>query len=324
MKRNLMLTAVSALLLGPAFNAAASDCPGFLPPNDMKIPVDSVNARGIGEAQFNEVLDSIQRLYAPEIASLGGTLKINRLWDDATVNASAQQSGKTYILNMYGGLARHAAITMDGFALVVCHERGHHLGGAPRTSWASIEGQADYYANLKCLRRVFSDSSASAFTRVRGIDPLAQKACDGAFKNADDRNICLRATMAGKSVASLFKALSNSTVDAAFDTPDATVVTTMMTKHPPTQCRLDTYLQGSVCQQPVSAKLSNTNPVPGTCTRSGGFPGGYRPLCWYKPANAAELLPPGARTLDFDPEGVLPEIGPAFSTLHALNAAPVR
>ena len=318
MKRNLLFAA--ALSLGAALPAAASDCAGFLPPNDLKIPVGSVHAKGIVEAQFNEVMDTVERLYKPVVAAQGATLKINRLWTDPTVNASAQQSGKTYILNMYGGLARHAAITMDGMALVACHELGHHLGGAPRkgASWASNEGQSDYYANLKCLRKVFADPAATAFTQPKIADDVfARKACDDAFAGKQDRDICVRAAMAGESVAYLFKALRNETVTPSFDTPTTNVVTTMMDAHPPTQCRMDTYLQGSVCQQPVSAPLSNTNPATGTCTRSGGFPAGYRPLCWYKPANAAELLPPGSRTLDFDLGGELPEIGPAFNSLNA-------
>jgi hypothetical protein len=33
---------------------------------------------------------------------------------------------------MFGGLARHELVTDDGFMMVVCHETGHHLGGAPR------------------------------------------------------------------------------------------------------------------------------------------------------------------------------------------------
>jgi hypothetical protein len=116
--------------------------------------------------------------------------------------------------------------------------------------------------------------------------------------------------MAGKSVAYLFKALRNETVTPRFDTPDSKVQTTMLATHPPTQCRMDTYLQGSLCTRPVSSELSNTDPAAGTCTRSAGFPGGYRPLCWYKPANAAELLPPAARPFE-----VTEELAPSFGTL---------
>ncbi|HAT73293.1 MAG TPA: hypothetical protein DCS63_10810 [Elusimicrobia bacterium] len=312
MKRNLLLSAVSALLLGAAsLPVSASDCPGFLPPNDLKIPVDSVHARGIIEKQFNNVIDAIERIYKPVAAAQGRVLQINRLWTNDTVNANASQSGNRYILNMYGGLARHEAITMDGFALVVCHELGHHLGGAPKSSWASIEGQADYYANLKCLRQVFADSSASHFTRMSAGDEVAQKSCEAAFSSPEDRNICVRGAMAGKSVSYLFKALHNSAVTPRFDTPDHKVAASMLTSHPPTQCRMDTYLAGSLCTQPVSAAVSGTNPAAGTCTRSTGFLTGFRPLCWYKPANPAELLPPAARGFE-----VTDEISPSFSLLR--------
>ena len=318
MKRNLLLSAFSALLLAAASPAAASDCQGFLPPNNLKIPVGSANAKGIQDAQFNEVINTIEKIYKPIVAAQGKVLQINRLWTDATVNANASQSGNKYLLNMYGGLARHEAITMDGFTLVVCHELGHHLGGAPKKSgfsgWASIEGQSDYYANLKCLRQVFADSSASAFTRMSQGDEVAQKSCEAAFSAPADRAVCLRAAMAGKSVANLFKTLRNETVTPRFDTPDANVVTALYTDHPGTQCRMDTYLAGSLCTQPVAAGLANDNAAAGTCTRSAGFPGGFRPLCWYQPANAAELLPPASRTFG-ESEGLTP----AFSALNGAS-----
>ena len=311
MKRNLLISAVSALLLGAAaLTAAASDCPGFLPPNNLKIPVDSVNAKGILEAQFNEVIDTVERIYKPVVAAQGRVLQINRLWTNATVNANASQSGNKYILNMYGGLARHETITMDGFALVLCHELGHHLGGAPKGGWASIEGQSDYFANLKCLRLVFADPSAAVFTRKSEGDEVALRSCEATFPKPEDQAICYRAAMAGKSVSYLFKALHNDTVTPGFDTPDPSVVATMFTDHPATQCRMDTYLAGSLCTQPVSAPLSGTNVAAGTCTRSAGFLRGFRPLCWYKPANPAELLPPAAKVF-----GGGDGLTPAFSAL---------
>ena len=294
MKR-LLLSAISAALLcgaAPIVRAAYSE--GFVPPNDLKIPVGSSLARGIQESQFNTVLDVVQDIYGPEIAARGKELVINRLWTDATVNASAQQSGNRYIINMYGGLARHTAITMDGFALVACHELGHHLGGAPKKSgrWASSEGQSDYYANFKCLKKIFSEASSFAFTRTAGGDELAEKNCEQTYSTQEDRVVCVRGAMAGKSVANLFKVLSNATVEPSFDTPDPKVVPqTNFDNYPPTQCRMDTYLHGSLCAQPVGSVLSETDAVPGTCTRSNGFSIGFRPLCWYKPG-AAELLPP--------------------------------
>lgn len=318
MKKTLLFSAVSVLLLGASsLPASASDCTGFLPPNDLKIPVGSADDKGIGEAQFNEVMNIVEKIYKPQVAALGKVLELRRLWTDATVNASAQQSGNRYILNMYGGLARHETITMDGMALVACHELGHHLAGAPKvSSWASNEGQSDYYANMKCLKQIFSDTATNNFTRLSAGDEVAEKGCEAMYTSPQDRAVCYRAAMAGKSVAYLFKALRNETVIPRFDTPSSVVVTSMMGSHPPTQCRMDTYLAGSLCTQPVSAPLSPTDPTVGTCTRSAGFQAGFRPLCWYKPAKPSELLPPAGR--DFGPGEDLTIPGPAFNMLNTV------
>ena len=101
MKRTILMSAISALLLGVSIPAAASDCPGFVPPNDLNIPVNSVHAKGIIETQFHEVIDVVQNIYGPIVGALGKVLVINRLWTDGTVNASASQSGNKYILNIF-------------------------------------------------------------------------------------------------------------------------------------------------------------------------------------------------------------------------------
>ena len=258
----------------------------FLPENTMKIPVGSLEAKGITQKQFNEVMDRVEAIYAPEIKARGGVLVLKRLWDNATVNASAQRMGNNCVLNMYGGLARHASITQDGMALVVCHEMGHHIGGAPKYGgaggqWASNEGQADYFANMKCLRRMFTAEGAS-FTRPTGDDSGPRAACEQSFKSETDRAMCVRGAMAGMSVTTLFRVLRNETVLPRFDTPDPAVVGSMFDSHPGTQCRLDTYFAGSVCARAVGDAVDEKDPAKGTCTRAGGQTSGFRPLCWYK------------------------------------------
>ena len=158
-----MKNLVLSLML--VFSAATLACTedgkgGIVEDNDLNIPADSLYVGGITEAQFNAVIDKIEVIYSPIAKSLGKEYLVARKWDDGTVNANASQSGSKWNINMYGGLARHATITEDGFALVLCHETGHLLGGAPKVAgfmnkWASNEGQADYFANLKCLRKTF-------------------------------------------------------------------------------------------------------------------------------------------------------------------------
>ena len=253
-------------------------CDGFLPPNNLSIPVGDVNALGIDEAVFNSVIDRADKIYGPIVASKGGRLSFNRRWTDATVNASAQQMGGTWVVNMYGGLARHAAVTEEGFALVVCHELGHHIGGYPKSSWATNEGGADYFATLKCMRRMYGEAAP-----LGDVDPVAAAGCSGQFPDGAGRNGCLNGARGGQSVAFLFQALRNSPTPPKFDTPNRTVVDRMFNQHPETQCRLDTYYQGALCGAQLGTDVSNSDANAGACTAKNGQTVGLRPRCWYKP-----------------------------------------
>ncbi len=294
-------TALSVIIFVAAAGVGASHflpkqlCAGFLPPNDMKIPVGAkiranfmINTGGITEAQFNGVMDRIERLYGPVVKQAGGTLQINRLWTDATVNASAEQIQGKWILNMYGGLARHAATTEEGMALVACHELGHHLGGAPKFTgwfgddWASNEGGADYFATVKCLRNYFVEDDNEAILAKVTLDPLIQTQCTAQFSNHTDQLICARTSLASLSVSNLFMDLRHDKVAPSFATPDKAVVAQMDDNHPATQCRMDTYFNGSICHVDKTVANSPTDFRQGTCVQ-GVDQFGWRPLCWFKP-----------------------------------------
>ena len=88
----------------------------FLPENDLHLQ-DIPEGAGLTEQEFNDVIDLAEEFYAPLLKeSYGVTAKFNRLWSTNTVNANASQRGRTWIVNMYGGLARRPEITPDGFA----------------------------------------------------------------------------------------------------------------------------------------------------------------------------------------------------------------
>lgn len=262
-------------------------CSGFVPENDLNIPVGVFTVGGITEQQFNEVLDRLERLYRADVEAMGDRLKINRLWNDGTVNASAQRSGTTQILNMYGGLARHPATNVEGFALVACHEYGHHNAGAPKMqgwfgSWATNEGGSDYFASLKCLRRFFAEDDNAAILKDLDLDPVAEAACAAQFADEQDRLICLRTSLAGQSVANLFQALRKEPSAPTFGTPDKSEVTRTDDKHPGTQCRLDTYFAGMLCVAKENENLSNTDYKAGSCYTPRDD-AGVRPRCWFAP-----------------------------------------
>lgn len=285
---------LSALVLSLTLSGAALACSedgktGFLPENNLRIPVGAKLVGGLTQSQFNAVIDKVETIYSPIVSNMGGKLTINRKWEDATVNANATRLGG-WMVNMYGGLARHQTITEDGFALVLCHEIGHHLGGAPKVAnflnkWASNEGQSDYFATLKCLRKTFMNDNNTAVARRLSAPDTLVKACAKAWPNKDDRAICVRSGMAGASVAALFAAL-RSAPEAKFETPDTKVVTRTDDAHPAHQCRLDTFFQGALCEASENEDVSQKEEVKGTCHGTLGHKVGLRPLCWFKPSKS--------------------------------------
>lgn len=308
MNKTMRMTALALglSLTGTAFTCSQDGKDGFLPDNDLYIPSNVKSINGIDEEAFNQAIDEVEKVYAPIIANMGARLNIERKWNDGTVNAYASQSGKTWKVAMFGGLARHATITKDAMALVVCHEIGHHIGGAPRkgqsptgggggwwggssgsasaVSWASNEGQADYFATLKCLRKTWLNDNNALIAKTLNAPKVVVDSCNKIYKsNADEAALCVRTSMAGKSVGDLFASLGR-LAEPKFDTPDKNVVSRTDDNHPKAQCRLDTYYQGSLCDVSMNEDVSSQEEVKGTCHASLGHKIGLRPLCWFKPS----------------------------------------
>lgn len=290
MKLLSLVVVLSLTLSQTAFSCSEDGSSGIIENNEMQIPVGMKTGGGITEAQFNTVIDQVEEIYAPVVKRMGGKLNVARLWKDGTVNANATRLGPVYHINMYGGLARHPSITPDGFSLVLCHELGHHIGGAPKiggwipmNKWASNEGQSDYFATLKCLRNVFLNQNNRAIVKRLNAPASLVNACSRAHGNADDAAICVRNGMAGMSVAGFFAAMRKQELPK-FETPDTKVVRKNDDAHPATQCRLDTYFQGALCEKAFTEDVSQKDEVQGTCHSSTGATIGVRPLCWFKPA----------------------------------------
>lgn len=298
--KSLIIVAVTLLSTLSAFACSEDGKTGIAPENNLKISVNSFLAsEDMTEEKFNEVIDSVEKVYAPIISSLGASLNIERGWTDGTVNAYARrdtdsEGNPVYTVKMFGGLARHKETTADGFALVVCHEIGHHIGGAPRKTdwngnlrWASNEGQSDYWGTLKCLRRTWIGDNNQEIVKSLNVPVKVAEKCEKNFSSADDQAICKRSAMAGLSLARLLGDLrGNSDVD--FDTPDTSVVTRTNHNHPAAQCRLDTYYNGSLCGIDFATDVDGTDANIGTCNRAAEMQEGVRPLCWFKPEAQSE------------------------------------
>lgn len=277
--------AVVMIGLSPYFAHADRLC-DFMPENDLRIPVHAPFAnRDMNQSAFNEILSRIERVYGPIVAAKGGRLQVIKDWDNDQVNAYANRSGDTWQIHMFGGMARHPQITNDGFALIACHELGHHLGGAPRYNgrWASNEGQSDYWATLKCAHKIWGrDNNGSLMNRVR-VPASVRRGCAESFPNSEASALCARSAMAAYALGAVLASMTGGG-RPDFDTPDTSRVNRTDDGHPEAQCRLDTYYAGALCKANPNVDVSASDPDHGTCSQGRGA----RPQCWYRPgANGA-------------------------------------
>lgn len=259
-------------------------CDGFVPPNNMNIPVGTFSAYGLStQAQFNAILDRIQVVMGPIVAKRGGRLVIKRLWSDGTVNAYAERQGSNWLITMYGGMARHPSMNEEGFAIIACHEMGHHLGGAPviPRQWASNEGESDYFATAKCMRYFYENADNEAWVRTGPrLDTLATNRCLQQFTTRAEQLLCMRTAYGAQALAGVLASLGGGR-QPSFGTPDRTVVRSTNHNHPQAQCRLDTYFNGATCKVNKSVELSYSNTRTGACNQ-GTDQYGWRPLCWFR------------------------------------------
>lgn len=264
------------------------------PKNNRLNPISnnkSINT--IDELDFRAAIAEAKEIYAPIFKEKHGSdLVIEEKWEDNTVNAYAQQSGKTWKVSMFGGLARDPLVTRDGFSAVICHEIGHHIAGAPRkpgmlgNTWASNEGQSDYFATTKCLRRLWEKKPLEnliIYWSTQDEDrQLAKNACDQVYSNEEEAALCFRQALAGESLAKLLGSLGGN-ANVKFSTPDPTVATKTNHNHPKGQCRMDTYFQGALCDKDFNIDPSNSDASEGYCSSKDAYKIGLRPLCWFNP-----------------------------------------
>lgn len=265
-------------------------CKGFVEKNDLLIPVPKSGqqklAVGVTKTEFEAAIGLVEQVYAPIFSQKGKRLKVKKLWENAQVNAVAYTEGGYAVVEIWGGLGRHYRATPDALTLIACHEVGHHLGGTPKMTdqasgaWASVEGQSDYFATLKCLRKVFSNGIDSWSGQV---DPLAQAKCEESYGvNSRESKVCMRIASASLASANLSAALSGGTLPS-LSSHDSSVVNKTYEKHPAAQCRLDTYMNGNVCKVSDLTDVSDRDPEVGVCRNISSEEYGARSLCWYKP-----------------------------------------
>ncbi len=269
-----------------SFSSFACDG-GFVQHNYLKIAPHSFLANDMTEKEFKDTAKSFEKFFAPQIErEHNAELQVYSSWASNTVNAYAERDEDAWLITIYGGLARHKAITLDGYKLVLCHELGHHLGGYPKKStnkWSSAEGQADYFATMKCLRQWWENENNETIVSSMTIPAHVKNECALSYSDKKEQALCQRMSMAGRSVALLIQDLDQDSIEPKFETPDPLIVRAINYMHPYAQCRLDTFFNGAICPVSQLVSMENDNETSGTCHARNGDSRGLRPRCWFVP-----------------------------------------
>lgn len=271
----------------------AETTPFAIPENDFKNPVraarisNKTSPQAVTEAEFLHVARVLHRLFAPLIKVKGNVeLIIKTDWADETVNAYATREVESWNVYVPGGIARASGMTKDSLALIICHELGHHLGGAPRTflynGWPSSEGQADYWATSKCLKRYYEELAHEEISIDENIPDKIIKDCSDVHKPFRDFKVCVRTMLASISFGHFLNELPGAKVKISIETPDTRMVKgTNTNDYPRPQCRLDTVYRGALCTIPSGVLTSDEDQKTGHCNDD--TKPGTRPRCWFKP-----------------------------------------
>jgi len=247
--------------------------------------IGSIPAWALSEKSANELLDHFFSIYQPIIKSTtGASLEIRRDWSINESNAEADRHGSEYSIILSGGLLKKGDLSLPGLAAVACHELGHIIGGAPqhnqyRYAWFGYEGQADYFASLKCLKILFANPYFSSLPKRQNRE--IKNLCSETYTDKKEIEICERAALAGQDMIHYFQDIEKQDEPLVqFDTPLKIIAGGTYSIYPSYQCRLDTFLAGALCSVPVGNALSDKNPLQGTCSQN-SFPKGARPACWF-------------------------------------------
>jgi hypothetical protein len=264
----------------------------------------------VSKEQVESVLSNLKKIYEVEINNLGVPFKTKYDHDKYTPefglsaaeitvkeewNDSINGFSSYYLLRLTGVYTRIDGNNTDAVALLICHELGHILGGAPiydqnYTQLASpagfnhpmaVEGQSDYFASAKCFKR-YAQNTPLDF--VLSADSIISEKCSRAYIDIAEQELCKRTAMAGKVLANnlrrvkIYSGYNEPWI--SFDHPATYVSDFTQTGHPEYQCRLDTYLAGALCKTPTSGP-SNWKDAENDFCKFNSL--GGRPSCWYSP-----------------------------------------
>ena len=231
------------------------------------------------EAKFNNTLNQARSYFSPLYQKHGKKLSIIGEWDYDENNAKASAyTVDHYYIEIYGGALKAEGTNIDSLRAMICHEVGHHFGGAPFMPAyyedyylfrGSSEGQADYFATSTCLKNWFRGEDHWKVISSAGFSTKDQKFCQRYYQSRSKIGLCVRIITAYKKMLQM-KIESSTPLNWLAPKEDYPYMLASSVIHPKNKCRLETAYAGVICQKnhPLGC-LSSDTPIEAS-----------RPLCW--------------------------------------------
>ncbi len=242
-------------------------------------------------SKYQRLLDDFIFHFAPIVVNSGGELKIRYDLNSDSLNAYASRQGRDWIITLKGGLFKSKKVDEEILSMILCHELGHHIGGDPykfpeehERGWISVEGQSDYFAANICGKTWFRFKDNELYIKNKKITSTMKLGCREQNLSSSDNAMCLRMSYLSAKMSKFMAALSRGRrgqrePTPKLETPDSSVVSRTLIKHPKSQCRIDTYFQGALCKKIFIAPDSNNLNCLDYLSRFSGA----RPRCWFAP-----------------------------------------
>ena len=234
------------------------------------------------------VLKNIHQLYKEEIfrhTRLPSRFVVSKSNGKDYGYARFSDSFRGYEVVIEPRLFRVDLADQDLLSLIVCHELGHLVGGAPkmidpdtgRPGLFSAEGQADYFATAKCLKTLWKDT-----VRFNSVDPYY---VDPMCSNQENPALCRRiANSIGNFIRLLGRTSANEEIFFSQRGRRSRAYTLLT--HPSPTCRMETLLAGTFCTKPASDLFLLNDPLYSSCNKIDGYPSVMtRPACWFMEHN---------------------------------------
>lgn len=189
-------------------------------------------------------------------------------------------------------------LQQDELDLLMCHEVGHAMGGAPFMSFAGVkniapvsaEGQADFFATSSCLPQLWRHDDSFPYLNWINDNPDLGIVCPADGRLDRDRGLCIRIARASLNFSRFIHRAIGDEVTMPPKDPgplptllgkdSAIAPFTLRREYPRPQCRLQTFIQGLLCQTMANDGNFSIDPLtPLACdVVAQDAP---RPSCWF-------------------------------------------